>query len=561
MTDQESKQFVEYFLEPSFDFTHILTNLKTCQSRGIHIYEDQVNKIVYYPYSDIYYRAINCAKKLDEYGIKKGTYVLLSAQTDIQFIIVWLALILLGAIPSTLPPRSAFFSRDIYINRIREIIPWFTTYICYNNEVPYIEAICEERNHKLDMIIMHNLFDGISEDRDESVPGNLPLYDDTAFVQFTSGSMSTPKGVVITFRNLLNNIRGIFIRLKLHPEFTHVGHWLPLYHDMGLVGSFLLSLFTQTAIIMISPVFFMKRMFDFMRMISTYKIDMCCMTNSVLEIILHRYNEKRLEGVSLESLKWIGVGAEPVNITTLERFLATFKKYGLKENVLSPCYGLAESTLAVSISKLFEGYSVSTINERSFPTVGTVIEGTEVKIEYDEAVEGAGGVIKIKGDSVSAHSLVKGKKIKKTDEEGYYNTLDVGYFMDEKLVILGRADTMFIMNGENFFSHEIESLLIDSRLLQRPNAVCIPLNPSDTGTGNTELIVIYEVNSITQEEKIQLDEKLTSLVIKNIGLLIDKFIAVKRGSILYTTSGKIQYNTMRNLYLKGDISDTYAENS
>ncbi|MBN2441160.1 MAG: AMP-binding protein [Spirochaetales bacterium] len=560
MKNRTGKDILEHFKEDRYNFEIIRNNLKSCHSRGIHILDDQVNEIGYYTYSEIYKKAGNCAQKLNKLGIEKNTRVLLSAQTDIRFVITWLALIQLGAIPATLPPRSAFFSRDIYINRIREIIPFFNNFICYDNEVPYIQNICEDRNHQINLIVIGNLFSESSpqEDQDNPAPENIPLYNDTAFIQFTSGSMSTPKGIIITFKNLLNNIRGIYTRLELNPETTIIGNWLPLYHDMGLAGFFLLSLFTQSTLLMVSPISFIKRMANFMRLISTYKITVSCMTNTVLDIILHRYKEDDYKDISLDSLTWLGVGAEPINIKTLENFQTIFKKHGLKENVVSPCYGLAESTLAVSMVKSFEGYSVSTINGRSFPTVGTIIEGTEVKLDTTLSYSGVGGVIKIRGDSVSTHSIVKGKRIKKTDDDGFYNTKDIGYFVGDKLVILGRADTMFIVNGENFFSHEVESLLINSRLLQRPNVTCIPITYSDPDK-NTGLVVIYEVNGIKKEEKLKLDEQLASLIIKNTGLVIDKFVAAKRGSILYTTSGKIQYNTMRNLYERGDISDYFRD--
>lgn len=560
MSRNHSEELIRHFLESAYDFDIIWKNLENCHSRGFHIYDDQTNRMVYYPYSEIYTKAGLCAAGLQKRGIKKGDYVLLSAQTDIRFAIVWVALIWLGAIPATLPPRTAFLAREIYLHRIKEIVSFFENYICYENEISYVEEICASRQHEMNLIVIQDLCAEIEDNRNGPAVRNNPSYDDAAFVQFTSGSMSVPKGIIITFRNILNNLWAIFTRLDINPEKVCIGSWLPLFHDMGLVGNFLLGLFTQSTLVMVSHIFFIKRVFDFLRMISTYNIGFCCMTNTVMEIILHRFREDRCKDVRLDTLKWLGVGAEPINITTLERFQALFREYGLKENVISPCYGLAESALAVSIAKPYEGYTVNTINGHSYPTSGPVIEGTSVLLVKDENYDGPGGIIKIKGNSVSTYSLVNGKKIKRTDEAGYYDTQDLGYFDADKLVILGRADTMFIVHGENFFSHEIESLLIDSRLLQRPNVICIALSPPQSSTNTTELIVVYEVNRITRDEKRKLDEELAKIIMKNTGLQIDKFIAARRGTILYTTSGKIQYNAMKKLYIRGEVEDYYVEN-
>ena len=405
----------------------------------------------------------------------------------------------------------------------------------------------------MNLIPVQSLLNEEPPDETEGFGNNNPAFDDAAYVQFSSGSTGTPKGLIISYRNLLNNIRAIMCRLEIDPETSCVGNWMPLYHDMGFVGYFLLALFSQTNLVLVSTFFFLKRMFDFLRMIDTYHINYCSMTNSMLGVILQRYSEEKCRGLRLDPLRWMGTGAEPIHIPTVRQFQKTFKQYGLRENVVSPCYGLAEATLGVSMSKPLEKFDACELDGYDYPTVGQPLKGVDVILQKDGTLSGDRGIIKIKGDFVVEYSLVAGKKVKITDDEGYYNTNDVGCFLDGKLIATGRIDTMFIVGGENFFPFEVESVLLKSGLLPRPAAVCIPIPAVLSREHRVELVVVYEVNKITDEEKAELDENLKKTVLRETGLQIDEFIAGKRGEISYTTSGKIRYNEMRERYLKGLI--------
>ncbi len=559
MKSANDNETLTHFLEQNFDFDVVWEKLRECDSRGIHVYEEQVNGMTFYSYADIYSRVRDCATRLRELGISRGEYVLLSAHTDIRVVVTWLGLVWIGAHPATLPPRIAYISDDAYKTRLAEIIPYFKNYICSDYEIPLIGEACVLYGCNVRCIDVRSVSTPSVGCEGGAAARHSPSWNDPAFVQFTSGSTGHPKGIIITFGNMMSNIRAMYTRLEMNRETSCMGNWLPLFHDMGLVGFLLQTVLTQTMLVLVSPVFFLKRMFDFFRMVSTYGITVCCFTNTIMEIVLSRYSKERCKGINLGSLSWLGIGAEPVSVSTLERFMSVFRDYGLKENVLSPCYGLAESTLAVSIEKPFAGYSTNVMNNHCYPTVGPVLAGTEMRIDIDDDLGSAQGIIKVKGDSVSVYSLIRGEKVKTVDEEGYYDTHDIGCLVDGKLVIKGRSDSMFIINGEHYFPHEIESLVIKSGLLQRPNVVCISLQATESGTGEPLVVVIYEVNRITRDEKRELDDKLAGLIMKNKGIIVGKFIAARRGTILYTTSGKIRYNSMKRLFTNGDIEDYFSQ--
>lgn len=561
MTDTVTGADLAHFTETGFDFSRIWENLDRCTSKGINIWEDASRSMAFYPYSALYAESGRIARELVRRGLGKGDIVLVSAVTEIRFVTVWLACARLGAIPATIPPRSAFMTETAHLRRIAELLPYYRYFICWDSELSAAEAAIRESGAKLSIIPVGEL-DAEPRKEPEASPdepafqNNVPSFDDTAYVQFSSGSTGFPKGLLITYRNILTNLRTMKDRLELDPERSCLSSWMPLYHDMGFIN-LLLALFTQTNLLVVQTFFFLKRMFDFLKMLGTYRADYLCMTNSMLEVVLQRYSEDRCEGLNLESLRWVGVGAEPISLDTVRKFQDTFARHGLRENALSPCYGLAESTLCVTMSRPAEPFETVRLGGYRYPTVGRPLDGVSIAIRSTGTVSGDRGVIGIKSDSVAQYALVRGENVKITDDEGYYDTGDIGCMQGCRLVVAGRNDTMFIVGGANFFPHELESVLIGSGLLPRPSVVCLPVPAERSGSGRLELVAVYEVNRMTAEEKAALDEKLESAVLAATGLRIDTFVAAKRGEILYTTSGKLRYIEMRERYLQGKLRDCF----
>src|ERR1700683_5468362 len=197
--------------------------------------------------------------------------------------------------------------------------------------------------------------------------------EDIAFLQYTSGSTGDPKGVVLTHANLLANIRAIISGIDIQPDDACVS-WLPLYHDMGLIGAWFVPLFTGIPLVVMSPLAFLSRPERWLRAIHRHRATICPAPNFAYELCVRKIADKDLEGLDLSSWRAATNGAEPVRAETMERFAKRFAPYGFRRESLMPVYGLAEATLAVSVPPLGSGYKVDRIERAQFESEGRAVQ-------------------------------------------------------------------------------------------------------------------------------------------------------------------------------------------
>lgn len=514
------------------------SSLEAADNKGFYINDEKSGGFNFISYKELAEKSGYLALCLDLKNIPNRVPVLFSAATGLEFVLLWLAFMWKGCIPVPMPPAEALIGENQFENRIKDIIPHFDHYICFKREEERIGRISKPG---LNILSFETLFEDFDiRNNILSPPPRVKLTpDDTAFYQFTSGSTSAPKGIIITYTNLTANITATWERLAINREKHRIGSWLPLYHDMGLVGFFLGSLFTQTELVLQSPLYFAKRPLRFLETVEKYKINYCGMPNFALKWINRTLERKKDFFCDLSTLRWIGVGAEPVNINTLKQFEKKFTPMGLKEGVLSPCYGLAEATLAVSIDIPFTQYSILTRKGQIFPTVGPALSNIDTVIRSEGA--GIPGNLYIKGDAVAREALINGRKVSLLDGKEYYSTGDIGCFHGNRLVILGREDEMFIVNGENMFPYDIENAVCDTGLVRRNRVVCFALE-SETGM---IIVVLYESKSRDEESINQIFEVLAGKT--GISDFIIHPVPLK--SIPVTSSGKIKRKTAKTRYL------------
>ena len=529
------------------DFSTVWEGLERCDTRGINVYNEQTRSFVFSSYAEISVRAGRLAGVLLEFGISRGDRVLLAAKTESCFAPLWLALVWVGAVPVPMPPRETLLGERNFYNRIKEIVPHFKYYICNDNE---FDDIAEASREKPDLLTipLSELFAREAASTAPVPERALLTMDDLAFIQFTSGSTGVPRGILIRYGNLYANIHAIWSRLWVDPSRDCFGSWLPLHHDMGLVSKLLSPIFTQTPTVLIAPQIFAKRPLLFLQTISDFKINVCSMPNFALEWILRRLEATDERSFSLESMRWFGVGAEPINSLTLTRFYEALSPYGLKEGALAPCYGLAEATLAATIPAPFENYVISERGGRRAPTVGRPAYNFEIKI--GDGRENESGPIRLRGPSVATHALINGQETRIVGDDGFYDTGDEGYFDGERLVVQGRSDDMFIINGENLFPQDVEHAVREIGIL-RNRAACFSIQRLQTADYANDVIVLYESKKMPDEERKRMNGMIAHAVLQNTGIHLSEVLAVPPRSIPVTPSGKIKRKEARSLYLQG----------
>src|SRR5215469_6089610 len=303
--------------------------------------------------------------------------------------------------------------------------------------------------------------------------------DEIAFLQYTSGSTGDPKGVIVTHKNLVANIRAIIAGVEIRPDDVAVS-WLPLYHDMGLIGAWFVPIVTGIPLVVMSPLAFLSRPELWLRAIQRHRGTLSPAPNFAYELCVKKIPEKDLEGLDLSSWRAALNGAEPVNAQTLERFAERFAPFGFKRNALAPVYGLAEATLAVAFPRFATGYKVDRIQRETFESEGRAVPADAddpaplefvfagkplsnlglriVDAKGRDLSERRQGQLWLRGPSATTGYYRNAQATTALLHDGWLDTGDLAYMADGELYITGRAKDVIIKGGRNIYPHELEEI-------------------------------------------------------------------------------------------------------
>jgi len=394
--------------------------------------------------------------------------------------------------------------------------------------------------------------------------------DDLAFIQYSSGSTSDPKGICLTHRNLATNIRASVERLEWNENDQSLS-WMPLTHDMGLIGFHLMAFVAGMNQAVMDTSLFVRRPLLWLSKASELQATQLCSPNFGYKHFLKLFQRKGLDTLDLSNVKLILNGAEPISYELCEEFLSALAPYGLRRSAMFPVYGLAEATVAVSIPKPGSEYSRIMVNRHSlrigsafeannpqdpdsisFVKVGTAIRDCEVRItdDNDQALaDGLIGNIHIRGGNVTNglyHYDEEQAKI--YTEDGWLRTGDCGVFVDGELVITGRSKDIIIVNGQNYYPHDIEEVAARVDGLDLGKVVVAGVNARQSQTEEVLAFVLYRKDP---ESFVLLAYKVRAIIGAEIGIEVDHVIPVSR--IPKTTSGKIQRAHLTSAYLDGEF--------
>ncbi len=517
-------------------------------------------------YKDLINSARSVLVHLHDKGLKKGDELVFQFNNPINFIVTFWSCLFGGIVPVPVSVSSSSEGRNKLIRILKELRdPWIitdenSTEIQGSKNVPVI-SISEIGSN-------HIFFQEVSCD-----PGNLAEIEsvdaeDIAFIQFSSGSTGLPKGAVLTHRNLLTNLNAITQALKMRENTDPTCCWTPLTHDMGIVGGHLLSIYSYNNQNIISTNCFLKNPSVWLQKMSQYKITISSAPNFGFYYTTKYARHSTLDQIDLSLVRHILNGAEPVSYKVCDTFNEKFQKYGLKKNAILPVYGMAEACLAVAFPELntpIESWFINrnsltkgqkaeftkNKNDACFVSVGKAVNGCSIKISHkDKTLEGDRiiGEILIKGDNVIRHYY--GKSERATDKEGWFNTGDLGFIVDGKLVITGRLKDIIFWNGQNVYPHDLERIAEQLEIVGAGKIVFGGNHRHDSGLEEVLAFLQYRGNiqsfmPIVKEIRKQISEKT--------GIQIKYVIPVRK--IPKTTSGKIQRYLLVSGYQNGDYND------
>jgi len=399
--------------------------------------------------------------------------------------------------------------------------------------------------------------------------------DQIAFVQFSSGSTGVPKGVVVTHANLIANMTAISLAANYSPQDTMMS-WMPLSHDMGLIGLHLNPLFCGMNHYLMPTSLFIRRPSLWLAKASEHAVTILCSPNFGYEYLIRHLDKGRAENWDLSRIRIIYNGAEPVSEKLCEIFLDRLLEYGMKRHAMCPVYGLAEASLAVSISRLEDEVKAIVVDrnhlnsgdEVVFPSnendaisivnVGNAIPYCSVRITGDDGAtlqEGTVGQVLIKGKNVTKGYYNNAAETRKLfTGDGWLRTGDQGFLRDGALYITGRIKDVILLNGQNYYPHDVENIGQEVEGIELNKiAVGGNFNPN---SGKEEVIAfIFYRGGV--DKFIPIANALKAAVNSRMGFMLDKVIPVK--SIPRTTSGKLQRFKLLEEYRAGAFKETELE--
>jgi acyl-CoA synthetase (AMP-forming)/AMP-acid ligase II/aryl carrier-like protein len=400
--------------------------------------------------------------------------------------------------------------------------------------------------------------------------------EDTAFIQFSSGSTSEPKGVVLTHANLIANIDGSTQAAGFNEHDVSLS-WMPLTHDMGLIGFHLVMFANKVHAHLMPTELFVRRPLLWLGIASQQRATILCSPNFGYRHYLKVLAERSPGNLDLSAARLIFNGAEPISVELCEEFLARLSSVGLNRNAMFPVYGLAEASLAVSFPPVGRPYEAIQLNRHKLGvgekaevlshasrdalglvSVGKVIPLCELRIAgNDDAplADGHIGHIHIRGGNVTGGYYEEPATNAATfTADGWLKTGDLGLILAGETYITGRAKEILFVNGQNYYPHDLESVAQRAQGMELGKVVVAGVRPPGA---ETDQLVVFLLHRGDAAEFVPLAAQVTQLINEHTGLEVADVVPVKR--IPKTTSGKIQRHLLEQNYIDGEFTAELAE--
>ena len=539
---------------------------------GFNYFDGKANLKTVLPYAQLRERAQNLAKRLVLFA-EKDARIGLAAVSTPEFAIIFMACQYAGLVPAPLPLPVTLGGRSSYERQLQRMADTgdFHALFCPASMEPIMSSALN------DQAIPVMTFDQLNE-----LPEGSELRpfgpDDLCYIQYSSGSSSSPKGIIGTQASVSANCHGIAKYGLEVIESDRCTSWLPLYHDMGLIGFMLTPLMTQITVDFVDPQDFTRRPITWLQLISDHKGTLSYSPTFGYELCVRRWrNDRELD---LSSWRAAGIGGDMVRPEPLTEFENLFGTMGFSTGAFTPSYGLAETTLAATFAPMGQGLLKHTIDMERYERTSEAIEATELtkpehrrtfvacgKVLPDHIIEirdfddnvlqgNKVGRICLKGPSVSPGYFRNSQATEASfSSDGWLDTGDLGYWLEDQVVVTGRFKDLILWHGRNIWPQDIE-WAAQAAAPHRCGRAC---SFAMGGIGDEkEVMLLLECRTRDPKLLDEIYKAVMAAIRLEVGVPV-KLQLVPRGTMIITSSGKLSRARVKDKYLKGEIIDLQAE--
>lgn len=522
-------------------------------------------------YGQLWDGARRIAAGLTARGIKRGEPVAIMLPTSLDYLQSFMGVLTAGAIAVPLYPPARLDRMEEYLQRQSRILANADVRLLISmpEAAPVARLLRAGARSLSTTTTVEALRTGAELGDGPEVTGS-----DYALIQYTSGSTGDPKGVLLSHFNLLANIRAIAAGIDLRP--TDVGvSWLPLYHDMGLIGTWLNTIVHGIPLVLMSPLAFLARPERWLWAIHERRATLSAAPNFAYELCVRKIRDEAIEGLDLSSWRCAANGSEPVSAATIDRFVHRFERFGFRREAMTPMYGLAESSVALCLPPVGraprvervareafarEGRAVpAMLNEAaplSFVSVGKALPQHEVRVADEsgsDVAERVVGRVLFRGPSCMAQYYRNPTATARAVlPDGWIDSGDLAYMSDGELFVTGRVKDLIIKAGRNLVPQEIEEVVGSIEGIRKGCVAAFGI--PDASTGTERLIVLAESHTRLHEERERLERDIVAQVAAGVGVPPDVVRVVPPGAVPKTPSGKIRRAAARAAFESGAIS-------
>lgn len=519
-------------------------------------------------FPELYAAIVRRDAQLRALGLRRGDRVAVVIPAAAEFVPTFLAAARAGTVPVPLHPPAALGRLDAYLDNLTAILRVAApTVLTTVSALVELLASVQARVPSLRSIVA---VDAMAEPEAGPAPSPAAVTPtDTAFLQFTSGSTAQPKGVEVTHGSLAANTEAIMrVGLRVRPGDSGVS-WLPLYHDMGLIGFVLAPVFVPTPVTFLPTLSFLRDPQSWFECINRKRATITFAPNFAYALVRKRVRAESLARWDLSCLRVLGCGAEPINPATMRAFLDVFSAAGVRPEALVPCYGMAEATLAMAFAARDEPLRVDVVDAAAYRSIRRAYpaaNGTGLAFVgcgrppagHDIAVLSEGGrplsdravgEIVFRGPSLTRGYFRDPEATRQAVTGGWLRTGDLGYLADGDIFVTGRKKDLLVIRGRNTDPQSIEWAVDTVPGVRAGNVAAFTRSGRDT----EELVIALERGVDAGPD----DQALASAVGRRVNevaqLSVADLVLLAPGTLPKTSSGKVQRARARDLYLAGSL--------